>query len=329
MKIKEIGEFGLIDRLLKGISRGKESRGLFIGPGDDAFAAVLPPRSLLVGTKDLLVEGVHFKRSWASPEKIGYKSMAVNLSDLAAMGAVKPLFALVGIALPSSAEVKFVEGLYSGMRRAASKYGFAIAGGDTVSSKEGVVISITMLGSAKASGLVRRGGARPGDLIIATGTFGDSGAGLWLLSKGIKPLKPEEKYLIEKHLAPHPLFSEAAALSKYATSLIDSSDGLDKSVNFIAKGSGAGARIDIEKIPLSRQLLKVSAARKNLSPVNQALTGAEEYELVATVPPDKLKALKSLVRVTVIGRITKGEKVEYYYNGRQYGFSQKGFEHFK
>ncbi|HBU69614.1 MAG TPA: hypothetical protein DEE98_04435, partial [Elusimicrobia bacterium] len=78
-----------------------------------------------------------------------------------------------------------------------------------------------------------------------------------------------------------------------------------------------------------RQLLKVSAARKNLSPVNQALTGAEEYELVATVPPDKLKALKSLVRVTVIGRITKGEKVEYYYNGRQYGFSQKGFEHFK
>jgi len=254
--------------------------------------------------------------------------MNVNLSDLAAMGDVKPLFALVGIALPKDTSVEFVEGLYRGMNRSAVKYGFAIAGGDTVSSKSGIVLSVTLLGSAKSENILTRSGAKPGDLVAVTGNFGDSGAGLRLLGKMHKTPGSFDKYLINKHLVPVPRFEAAKHIAKYGSSLIDSSDGLHASVRFIAQSSKTGAEIDIEKLPISRQLLDAAKKHNYIDPVTEALYGGEDYELVFTLHPKNAAKLKGKIKFTVIGTIVKGKRVEYLINGKPYKKNAKGFEHF-
>ncbi|OGS18945.1 MAG: thiamine-phosphate kinase [Elusimicrobia bacterium RIFOXYA2_FULL_50_26] len=338
MEVRDIGEFNLVERILKAITpaagvggRCVERRArLVVGPGDDAFAAEVSPGFAIVGTKDLLVEDIHFRRDWASPEEIGYKSMAVNASDLAAMGGCAPLYALVGLALPAGTDVDFVKRLYRGMNRCCKRYCFSLAGGDTVSSLRGIIISVTMLGAAKKKYILTRSGARPGDLVAVTGTFGDSGAGLHLLQKGGKGDSPDGRYLIRKHLLPEPRFAEAAALARSgaATALIDSSDGLAASVGFIAQASGAGARIDLDKIPLSRAWRRVAADGK-IAPYRMALAGGEDYELVCTVRAGKFGLLKKRIpSLTAVGVIAGEKKIEYFLNGKKQNIATKGFEHF-
>ena len=337
-KVSEIGEFNLVGRILKAITPRAVSGGrcdknrarLIVGPGDDAFVAQLPPGFVIVGTKDLLVEDIHFRRDWASPEDIGYKSMAVNASDLAAMGWCVPLHAMVGLALPAGTDLDFVKRLYRGMNRCCARYCFSVAGGDTVSSLRGIVISVTMLGAARKKYLLTRSGARAGDMVAVTGTFGDSGAGLYLLQNGIKPVSPDNRYLIRKHLLPEPRFAHAEALARSgaATALIDSSDGLAASVSFIAQASGAGARIGLEKIPLSPALRRLSAGGK-IAPHRMALSGGEDYELVCTVRPGRFELLKKQIpSLTAVGVITGGKNIEYFLNGKKQNISTKGFEHF-
>jgi len=329
--LKDIGEFGLIDLIRRKVRR-EVKYPVLVGIGDDAFAADLRKGRSLVVTKDMLIENIHFKNAWATPFEIGYKSIAVNLSDLAAMGAVKPLYCLVGLGVPGGTSVDYVDKLYTGMLSACKKYSLAIVGGDTVSTRKDIVISITLLGEADRRNIIKRSCAKPGDILLVSGPFGDSGAGLFLMEKGSKRPSSEEKYLIRKHLLPEPRLKEAEKLSKSGkiTSLIDSSDGLAASIKFITQESRSGAKVSLENIPISAQLKKMCKKYGNMDPYNFALNGGEEYELVYTAKPKDFKFIKRLVpSVRSIGLITSIKGIDYYLYGKKKEFKKNGFEHFR
>ncbi|MBN1823842.1 MAG: thiamine-phosphate kinase [Endomicrobiales bacterium] len=330
--VKSLGEFGVIERIKKAINSGKTVRGgVPTGIGDDAFVAGISKKTLLVATTDILVENVHFRRDWMAPFELGYKAMAANLSDLAAMGPVKPLYGLVGLALVGDISVNFVDKLYLGMNKIAGKYGLKILGGDTVSTQKNIVISITLIGEIEKNKVITRSGARPGDIIAVSGPFGDSSGGLFLLKRGIRPVKPWQKKLVRKHLLPEPRFdvSSKMAPSTGITSLIDSSDGLSASVGFLCLESGVGAKIELDKVPVSNELRKFSGAYKRADVGKMIISGGEEYELVFTVKPAKLRRIKRKIRdLREIGVITKEKKITYYLNGKPRKIDPKGFEHF-
>ncbi|MCB4791802.1 MAG: thiamine-phosphate kinase [Elusimicrobia bacterium] len=332
LKINKIGEFELVERIKKIIYPAKRGNGrLIIGPGDDAFVSKISPDFLLVVTKDLLIEDVHFKLGWTTAQDLGYKAIAVNLSDLAAMGAVRPLYALVGIALPGDISVDFVEKLYIGMCKISDKYGLKIAGGDTTSSKKHIVISITLLGEAKKKHILLRSGAMPGDLIMVTGTFGDSAGGLFLLKRGIKKPKNYQKYLINKHRLPEPRISQAHKIagSGLATSMIDSSDGLAACVNFLSKESKSGMRLDLEKVPVSKQLNELKKDFNEVDLLDYALKGGEDYELVFTVNPKNLKKVnKILPGAREVGEVTKDKGIKYCLYNKEIKLEISGYQHF-
>jgi thiamine-monophosphate kinase len=329
--LHQLGEFGLISRIRKKVASTRNGMPVAVGIGDDAFVAGLTKGHSLAVTKDLLIEHIHFKQTWATPYEIGYKSVAVNLSDLAAMGKCRPLYGFIGLGLPPDASLEFVDKLYTGMVAISRKYGLMLSGGDTVSTKKDIVISITLIGEVKKRYLLTRSCAQPGDRIMVTNTFGDSGAGLYLLFKGGSRAAGYRKYLIYKHLLPEPRLKEAAVLagSRRLTAMIDSSDGLAASVRFLAEESRHGARIDLERIPLSRQIRRLAADDRTVDPVGLALTGGEDYELVFTVPARYAEEVCGLLPgITAVGEITSGKKVEYYRNGSPQNIDTKGFQHF-
>jgi len=292
MKLREIGEFGLIERVAKRAGGGGE--GVVVGGGDDA-AVFKPSRgSLTVATTDALIEKVHFDLSKASFRSVGRKALCSNISDCVSMGA-RPRHFLVTIALPSRVSVAQVDELYDGMLSLARKYRISLAGGDTVSSPGPIVISITLLGEVKKKNLMLRSGARPGDLICVTGKLGDPRFGL-----GRYPRVREALSIAE---------------SRLATSMIDNSDGLARCLIEICRMSRVGARVDVSRIPLA-------------STLDLALYGGEDYELVFTVPGSRLKKLPK--KCAVIGEITRisgGIKL-IYDSGREKNIKSGGYQHF-
>lgn len=332
MKLKQYGEFRLVELIKKRIAGPKlPPYPLVVGPGDDAFAAGTRPGRLIAATNDVLVENIHFSRRWASARQIGYKSMAVNLSDLAAMGWCEPRYALVGLALTAGTETRFVDELYRGMTAAAGKYGLIIAGGDTVSSKHDIMISVSLIGELEKKYMLKRSGAKPGDAIIVSGTFGDSAAGLDALRGKLGRGRPCSAYLVKKHLMPEPRLALAKkiAYSGAATSMIDSSDGLSASLRFISEASGTGFVVDAGRVPVSRQLVSAAGdrTRKMLS---YALHGGEEYELVFTVKVNRLReALRLAPGLSHIGYVAKKGVMEYRMGDRPVSVAKTGYEHFK
>jgi thiamine-monophosphate kinase len=328
LRLGDIGEFLFVRKILKKIK--KKSPRTIVGPGDDAFVVKMSTDKLLVVTKDLLAEKIHFDLRYINFFQLGYKSMIVNLSDLAAMGGAKPLFAVVGLALPVDISVKSVDNLYSGMLKASKNYGFYIAGGDTVASKKDIVISITLFGEIEKNRIITRKGARKGDLVVVSGYFGDSAAGLKILRSRQGVRSYAERYLADRHIRPQALIDYAAAISrkKLATSMIDSSDGLVASLNFIASSSGVGMDIFLEKIPVSPMLRKWAVRHPtNFRPT--LLSGGEEYELIFTVSPKNLSCLsKTVKRGYVIGRVTEGKNVRYFLKGKRYEYTKSGYQHF-
>ena len=328
--LKTIGEFGLIKLIRKKVAV-REKYPILVGIGDDAFVADTAKGHSLVVTNDMLIENIHFRREWATPFEIGYKSIAVNLSDLAAMGGAKPKYCLVGLGLPAGTAVSFVDKLYTGMISQARKHNLSIVGGDTVSSKKFIVISITLIGEIERKFISRRSCAKAGDILVVSRPFGDSGAGLFLLKKGLKNPSKDERLLIRKHLLPEPRIEEARSLSKSGkiNSLIDSSDGLAASAQFIAEESGVGAEIFLEKIPVSRSLKNICAKYGLGQPYNLALNGGEDYELVYTAKPKDLDFIRKLIpSARIVGRITREKGLKYYYNGKKKDITKTGFEHF-
>lgn len=351
MKISRIGEFELIERIKKRVEKHyptSQIKRIIAGIGDDA--AVIEPygEKLLVATTDTMVESVHFDTEDADFKQIGYKAMVSSISDIIAMGG-KPEYALVSLALSKDSLTRDVDGLYEGMLKCGRKFGVKIVGGDVVSSPGNAVITLSLLGEVARGRVLYRSGAKVGDGILVTGNFGDSAAGLEILKGRWKiPGKSDyvrkcKKKLINKHLLPQPRVKEAEIISgkRLATAMIDSSDGLDLSIRFICQSSKVGAKIWLEKIPLSPCLRYLTSPREGSSSSELegairrlvfALYGGEDYELVFTVPRGKVKkVLRDVPHTTMIGEIVPARwRVKYLdKESREVKLKGRGYEHFQ
>ena len=334
MKVSEIGEFGLIARLAKMAqkSAGKDAaafKQLLVGIGDDA-AAYFANNEIQLATVDSLVQDVHFSLSYMSWQELGRKSIAVNLSDIAAMGGF-PRYALVSLGLPPDTEVEEVVALYRGMFDIAGKFGLAIVGGDTVNSPV-VFVSVTVIGSAgdRKRGMLRRSAAKPGDKIAVTNSLGASAGGLKMLQKNLKFAPKYAKQLRQAHLLPNPLVSEGQTLlEKGVRCGMDVSDGLIGDLAHICAESKVGARINVDLVPVAPA---VTACFGELG-LEMALTGGEDYELLFTAGPVVMsKVLKAMpCLVTVVGEITAENtgKVKLVDNsGKTFNTKKTGWDHF-
>ncbi|MCG0277316.1 MAG: thiamine-phosphate kinase [Thermanaeromonas sp.] len=334
MYIKELGEFGLIERIQEGCL--VDPKRVVKGIGDDA--AVLPyhPGYFLLVSTDMLIEGVHFTCDTATPWEIGYKAAAVNVSDIAAMGGV-PEEIVVSIGLPAQLEVKFVDELYRGIKECCRTFGINIVGGDTVASPRAIVINITILGKVETEKILYRCTARPGDLILVTGDLGGSAAGLDLLLNP-RPLDAGlTTELKKRHLRPQPRVREVrvALQDPGLTAADDISDGLATEIREVAKASNVGAVIYAEKIPLSPGL-EEAAKVYGKSPLEYALFGGEDFELLWTCRPEAAERISREVEkicntpVTIIGEILPREEgLNLVYEGRKIPLPEGGYNHFK
>jgi thiamine-monophosphate kinase len=328
MKLSSLGEFGLIEHIRRMTFRRSPS--VFIGMGDDAAALKLSSATILLATTDMLLEGIHFDLSYTDFYSLGWKSAAVNLSDIAAMGGI-PRFCLTSLGIPSSVSVEHIKDFYRGFRAVLRAHRTLLVGGDTCSSPEGFVVNVVVLGESGTARIVTRAGARPGDRIFVTGTLGDSAAGLEMLKSGVKREASGVKRLIQKHLRPEPrvAWGRKIALSRCAHAMIDISDGLSSDLAHICEKSGVGARIYSEVLPCSRSL---HAAEDDLSktPMQYALSGGEDYELLLTAPARNKKRLQALgIPLTEIGEITRTRKLVFVdRNGIMKPLQPAGYDHF-
>jgi thiamine-monophosphate kinase len=306
MKVSELGEFGLIDLLAKMITDSrinKSAPNLIIGIGDDA-AAWRCTTSIQLATVDSMVQDVHFSLETTTWQELGWKSLAINLSDIAAMGGV-PQYSLVNLALPEDTEVENVAELYRGMIELARQFKVAIVGGN-ISRSPQVAITITVLGSSLNDSILRRSKAMPGDIIAVTGYLGSAKAGLEMLTKKLK-FKPEDsQYFREAFLHPVPRIAEGQLLVKHGiTTAIDISDGLLSDLRHICEASQISARVDIDRLPI-HAAVKASFGEKA---VEMALGGGEDYELLFTGSAGTIDKIKNEMQypVTAIGEIMAGE----------------------
>ncbi|MCX8164815.1 MAG: thiamine-phosphate kinase [Aquificaceae bacterium] len=290
MKISDIGEFGLIERL-KDILKSSII-------GDDTAPVIVEGKALLL-TCDILVQDRHFKLNYP-PSAIGWKAISVNVSDVVANGGT-PLYSLVSLTLPDM-EVGFVEGLYHGIKKACEFYGCEVVGGN-VSKGEKLSIDVFMLG--KAERFVGRSGAKRGDGIFVSGTLGDSRAGLELLLMEKGHYEDFELKLIEKHIRPTARIDLPKHISKYANASMDISDGLASDAWKLARASKVKLSLFSEKIPVSKELA-VFCKKHGKNPLEYALSGGEDYELLFTHKPEKLNPFLSMVQ---IGIVEEGEVV--------------------
>jgi len=310
-KIKDIGEFGLINRIAKK-SKNKE---ILVGIGDDA--AVIKAKELQVLTTDCLVEGDHFRREWFTPKQIGMKAIEINVSDVAAMGA-NPKYVLVSLALPGELEVEFVEELYKGMRKVCDKYNIEIIGGN-ITHCQIIVISITLTGQVSQKNLSLRSGAKPGDSIFVTGNIGKGRAGLRLFQENLKGYEKVRK----SYLEPKAQYKKSYLISSIVTSMIDISDGLAPEIKHICDKSKCGAIIYKDKIPMSEEVRSI-AKELDEDEYDYALYGGEDFELVYTVSKNNLNKINGYL----VGEITKEKGLKLSQNGVLKNITKKGYDHF-
>ncbi|NTU94274.1 MAG: thiamine-phosphate kinase [Chlorobiaceae bacterium] len=349
--ISEIGEFGLIERLSAIAAPSLDNTpGVVVGIGDDCAVYRTGGPAVQVATTDLLVEHVHFDLLTTPMHHLGSKAISVNVSDICAMNAL-PEYALISIAVPGKMPVEMVEQLYAGMAHAASRYGFAIAGGDTSSSPSGLVISVTMTGQTAESRLTFRKGARPGEMICVTGTLGGSAAGLKLLMRErdlmLETLRNNEPYskemmaelqeysrAIRCHLLPEArldlvqFFHERGIVP---TSMIDISDGLAADLRHICERSGVGAHIEESRIPVLSEARAIADELQD-DALSWALSGGEDYELLFTLPKEQYDVISSNREISVIGEILPEEEglllTDIFGMTIDIGESAGGFDHF-
>ena len=312
MEISQLGEFGLIDRLTQNLPTVNSST--VRGVGDDCAVIRNNDTDTLV-TTDLLLEGVHFDLTYVPLKHLGYKSAVVNFSDVYAMNGT-PRQITVSLGISSRFTVEHIEELYSGIRLACEIYGVDLVGGDTTSSRQGLVISITCIGDAPTDKIVTRSGAKDTDLICVSGDLGAAYMGLQLLerekaaSAGQKDFIPNfggKEYIVERQLKPEArrdIVRELAEAGIVPTSMMDVSDGLSSELMHICKNSDVGCRVFEERIPIDDQTA-VMAEEIGMNVVTAALNGGEDYELLFTVPLHYHDKVKDLPGVKVIGHITK------------------------
>jgi thiamine-monophosphate kinase len=301
------GEFALIDRIAAATPGGD---GLRTGIGDDAAVLRTSAGNDLVVTTDLLIEDVHFRLSWSDPFSLGVKAAAVNLSDIAAMGA-RPTAAFLSIALRRDTKLEFVDELYRGLNDTFGRWGAVIAGGDTNVSPGPFTLNVTLVGGVGAGGAILRSTARPGDIIIVTGALGGAAAGLMALEKfGRDRAESDFPDAVAAQLRPVPRLTESAAITGVwgATAMMDVSDGLVADLAKLCRAGGVGARVDRDATPVHPAAVAVAAAI-GINPTDLALNGGEDYELLVTAAPERAEALLAALQrtgtpATVIGVIT-------------------------
>ena len=314
-EISTIGEFGLIDRLTRDFPlRNKSS---LKGVGDDCAVMEYKDTEVLVST-DLLVEGIHFDLTYVPLKHLGYKAAVVNFSDIYAMNG-HPRQITVSLAISKRFTVEHMEELYSGIRLACDIYGVDLVGGDTTSSRSGLIISVTAIGDAPAGNIAYRSGAKDTDLICVSGDLGAAYMGLQLLerekvaSAGQKDFVPQfsgKEYLIERQLKPEARRDVIENLAKEGivpTSMMDISDGLSSELLHICKASDCGCRVYEDRIPIDYQTA-VMAEELNMNLVTAALNGGEDYELLFTVPLSAHDKMAQIPGVREIGYITDADK---------------------
>lgn len=273
--VADVGEFGVIHRITEGYQQPSST---LLGPGDDA-ALVAASDGRVVATTDVLVQNVHFRLDWSTPELVGRKAVAVNLADVVAMGA-RPTAVLVGLACPASTPASLLDELASGMRAEASSAGAGLVGGDLVTA-DTIVITITALGDLEGRTVVTRSGARPGDVLAVAGRLGWAAAGLAVLGRGFR----SPVGVVGAQRCPEPPYrSGAQAADTGATAMIDVSDGLLADLGHLACSSGVAIDVHTERLELPQRLLDVSSAL-GTDPMHWVLTGGEDHALAATFPP--------------------------------------------
>lgn len=322
MKLSQIGEFGLIERFLSKL--GLRGSNVLLGPGDDC-AVIRVGRARILLTTDMLVEGTHFRRDWMSPKEIGAKAILVNLSDIAAMGG-DPRFALLSVGLPRSFSVSEADQLFRGMKEVAQKNGVAIVGGDTNASAR-LVVNIVLIGLSHDRRVLKRSGARAGDVIYVTGTLGDAALGLEALRRGKR--RGYERFVRRHRRPPCRIgIGRKLARNRRVHSLIDLSDGLAGDLGHILEASGVGAEIDREAVPVSPGFLD-GARRLGEDPDRLKLAGGEDYELLFTADP-RLPSKIDGVPLTKIGTILPKRFGLRWVDsqGRRYSRKIYGFRHF-
>ena len=313
-EISTLGEFGLIESLTKDFKVKNAST--LRGVGDDCAVLDYDGKKTLV-TTDLLLEGIHFDLTYTPLKHLGYKAVAVNLSDVYAMNGT-PRQVTVSLGISKRFTVEHINELYAGIYTACEKYGVDLVGGDTSASVTGLLISITCIGEAAGDEVVYRNGARDTDLVCVSGDLGAAYMGLQLLerervaSAGQKDFQPDfagREYLLERQLKPEPRADVIAALRELGitpTAMMDVSDGLSSELLHICKQSNVGCRIYEDRIPIDYQTA-VMAEELNMNLVTAAMNGGEDYELLFTVPLTQHEKVEQMKTARLIGRITKPE----------------------
>jgi thiamine-monophosphate kinase len=311
------------------------------GIGDDAAVLQTSPGKETVVTTDLLIEDIDFRRTTITPYLLGHKALAVSLSDIAAMGA-RPRWSLISLGVPTDVwETGFTDRFYSGLFELANRYDVQLIGGDTSRTNEKIVIDSIVLGECAAAQAVKRSGAKPGDQIFVTGSLGAAAAGLRLVERGAhlaeKQLDDDDSqkldHVLLRHLRPEPRVGWGMVLGdeKLATAMIDISDGLSSDLNHLCTTSDVGALIQSAPLPIDHQVVEL-CGRRALDPLQLALHGGEDFELLFTVRPDDVSRLPRKVdgtQITRIGEIrTNDEGVRISEGARVWELNPGGWKHF-
>ncbi|MBI4188875.1 MAG: thiamine-phosphate kinase [Chloroflexi bacterium] len=334
MKVSDLGELGLIDLLAKMIDGARDNKQkawqqLILGIGDDT-AAWHGDTSVQLATVDSLKQDVHFSLDIISWQDLGWKALAINLSDIAAMGGL-PRYALVSLALPGSTEVENATAIYRGIIELARQSGVAIIGGDTDCAPQ-IDITITVIGTTgtRAKRLLTRSAAKPGDKVAVTGYLGAAAAGLEMLNRHMNFDSETTSVLRNAFWHPYPRINEGRILiEQEVKAAIDISDGLVSDLKHICQASRVGARIEVERLPVLPEV-KANFSKKSLE---LALSGGEDYELLFTASDEVVAKVKEATAcpVTVIGEITAGKKGEVFVvdgKGKPVSLPKTGWEHF-
>ncbi len=310
-EISTLGEFGLIQRINKNTTTVLKDT--ITGIGDDAAVIDLGEEFGLL-TTDLLLEGVHFDLSFFPLKHLGYKSIAVNVSDIAAMNG-KPHQATVSIALSNRFSVEAVDEFYDGIKAACKDFNLDLVGGDTTSSRSGLIISVSVFGRVDKAKITYRNGAKPGDLLCVSGDLGGAYLGLQLLERekqvylanpNMQPELDGKDYVIQRQLRPEArmdVIFELEEAGVIPTSMIDLSDGLASDLLHICSQSGVGAIVFEDKLPIDDQAY-LAATELKLNPITAALNGGEDYEVLFTVPQSTYDLIKNNPKISVVGYMT-------------------------
>lgn len=316
-RISELGEFGLISRIAAGVA---PAEGVITGIGDDAAVTVLTAGMQLLTSTDMLLEDVHFRRTWHDPFRLGRKSLAVSISDIAAMGGI-PRWALLSLALPAELPLDYLDSFTRGFLDMAAEHGVALIGGDTCASRSGLIISVTIMAEQFPERIIRRSAARPGDDIWVTGTLGEAALGLSLLENKL-PLPPEWgrgegdfDCLVTRLLDPTPRTAAGITLAESGliSAMIDISDGLLADFGHIAEMSGVGGRLELDALPVSAAFRSLAGSLAEF-PQHCLLSGGEDYELAFTAPVANREKIAILMKnsgipVTPVGIVTSSPDV--------------------